>query len=60
MDEERQRGLISLRQFLAADLWQSVIPECLYRESRKNSGWTPDKDIRGDNFGINPHKFLFM
>ncbi len=26
---------------------RSVIPECFYRESKRNSDWTPDENIRG-------------
>jgi hypothetical protein len=32
---------------LFPDFLESVIPECFYRESRRNSDWTPDENIRG-------------
>jgi general secretion pathway protein G len=34
-------------QRVFTDLEESVIPECFYRESRRNQDWTPDEDIRG-------------
>ena len=27
---------------LSPDFLESVIPECFYRESRRNRNWTPD------------------
>jgi len=36
-----------LRQELLPDLLESVIPECFYRESKRDPNWTPDKNIRG-------------
>jgi hypothetical protein len=31
-----------LRKVLFPDLLESVIPECFYRESRRDRNWTPD------------------
>jgi hypothetical protein len=39
---------------LFPDFYESVIPECFYRESRRNHDWTPDKNFRGDNSAIKP------
>ena len=39
------RGLIPLgllRKELFSDLLESVIPDCFYRESRRDRDWTPD------------------
>jgi hypothetical protein len=30
------------RKVLFPDLLESVIPECFYRESRRDRNWTPD------------------
>ena len=38
-----------LRKVLFPDLLESVIPECFYRESRRDRNWTPDK-----TFGVTP------
>ena len=38
-----------LRKELFPDLLESVIPECFYRESRRDRNWTPIK-----NSGVTP------
>ncbi len=44
-----------LRKEPIPDLLKSVIPECFYRESRRDRNWTPIKTFGGDAFGINSH-----
>jgi hypothetical protein len=47
-------GLIP-RSLLRKELFQgsleAVIPECFYRESRRDRNWTPIKTFGGDPFG---------
>jgi hypothetical protein len=61
---------------LFADLLEFVIPECIYRESRRDRNWTPDpfdlaqgrgehsrttiKTFGGDAFGINSRRYILI
>jgi hypothetical protein len=61
---------------LFADLLEFVIPECIYRESRRDRNWTPDpfdlaqgrgehsrttiKTFGGDAFEINSRRYILI
>jgi hypothetical protein len=44
-----------LRKELFPDLLESVIPECFYREFKRDRNWPPIKTFGGDAFGIYSH-----
>src|SRR5688572_24395122 len=45
---------------LFLDLLESVIPECFYRESRRDQTGPPIKTFGGDAFGVNSHCYVLI
>jgi hypothetical protein len=55
------QGLIVVPVRLYSEIFlESVIPECFYRESRRDRNGPPIKTFGGDAFKLNPYRYILM